>query len=359
MKKIHVKLALFCIKLKIIAAKRLIIDGFPIFSYLNTLKCLRNEKIDLAQVTTFFRKLRDNIAALRLADILPKLKGNAIPHLDKLKVYLFQILWNMSSKKNCVATIKNVEGLEATLQFEKRCPCAVSYSTYVKAYESSKHFGELQRRLLQLLSTIDVLKDKVGSFSQIGKLEELRGIMSNPYAAKDVGARMNYSSSKRMAYWGRGGKVMCDGDSELPLLMGTWSSAVMGKEEVHKFIKEFKKHYGTFIHVKNLVGDGEFDIEGIDAMVKKELGAKARFTTAKLHNGIEEGKKWWNVFRIGVERCISRMTEKFGLEHPRLLGDESVELHTHLVGVCQLLQALAFHQMGFKDRIRSITLIRG
>ena len=359
MKKIHRKLALVCIKLKIIRAKRLIIDGFPIFSYLNTLKCLRNAKLELCQVKAFFTELRDKMASLRLDDILPKLKGNAIPHRDKLKAYLFHILWNMPSKKGNVARIKDVEGLEAAIQFEKRCPGVLTYSRCVKEYESSQHFGELQRRLLQLLSTISLLKDKVGDFSKIGRLEELRGIINNPHVSKDVGAQMNYNSSKRIMYWGRGGYVIICGDSGLPLLMGTWSSAVMSKEEFYKFIKEFKKYYGRFICVKDFVGDGEFDMDGIEELVKEELGANARFTTAKLQNGVKGRKKWWKVFRIGVERSISRMSENFGLEHPHILGDKLVELHTHLIGVCQLLQALALHQMGFKDRIRSITLIRG
>ena len=67
-----------------------------------------------------------------------------------------------------------------------------------------------------------------------------------------------------MTYWGCGGKVICHGDNEFPLLMGTWSSALMSKEEFHKFIKEFKKYYGRFIHMKYFVGDEEFDMEGID-----------------------------------------------------------------------------------------------
>jgi len=359
MKKIHIKLAYFCIKLKIIRAKRLIIDGFPIFSYLNTLKRLRNAKIELDHVKEFFSQVRDKIASLRLDDIPPKLKGNVIPYTDKLKAYLFHILWNMPSKKNNVETVKKVERLEDAIQFETWCPGVFTYSKCVKEYESSKHFGELQRRLLQLLSTISVLKDKVGDFSQVGRLEELRDIINNPHASKDVGARMNYNSSKRMTYWGYGGYVIICGDSGLPLLMCTWSNAVISKEKFQKFIKEFKKYYGRFICVKDFVGDGEFDMEGIEELVKDELGANARFTTAKLQKGIKGGKKWWKVFRIGVERCISRMSENFGLEQPHLLGDKLVELHTHLVGVCQLLQALALHQRGFKDKIHSITLIRG
>lgn len=183
--------------------------------------------------------------------------------------------------------------------------------------------------------------------------------MSNPHVSNDVGARMNYCSSKRMTYWGYGGKVICDGDSELPLLMGTWSSAMMGKEELNKFIREFKKAYGRFVSVKDVVGDGEFAMEGVEEVVKAELGARARFTKAAVQKGVQVRGRWWRIFRIGVERCISRMSENFRVEHPRLLGKELVEMHTHLAGVCHLLQALALHQMGFKERIRSISLIRG
>lgn len=144
---------------------------------MNTPKCLRNATLDLDHVRAFFTEVRDKLASLRLGDILPKLKGNAIPHVDKLKAYLFHILWNMPSKKNNVETIKKVEGLEAAIQFEKRCPGVLTYSNCVKEYESSKHFDELQRRLLQLLNTLGVLKDKVGDFSRVRRLEELRGIM--------------------------------------------------------------------------------------------------------------------------------------------------------------------------------------
>ncbi len=164
MKPIHVQLVKICIRKGIIKAKKLIIDGFLIFSYLNTLKYLRNKKIDLEEEKKFFKELLSKIEDISFVDILLELGRNAIPHIDKIKVYIFQVLWNMPSKKGCVETIKKTEGLEEAFDFKKRCAGVGIYSSYIKDLESMENFNELQRRILWWLSSVSLIRSRFQIF---------------------------------------------------------------------------------------------------------------------------------------------------------------------------------------------------
>ena len=56
---------------------------------------------------------------------------------------------------------------------------------------------------------------------------------------------------------------------------------------------------------------------------------------------------FWKIFQTAVERYIGRMDTDFTLVHPKTQGNESVKTEVHLFGVCQALQVLALHNMGF------------
>ncbi len=131
-------------------------------------------------------------------------------------------------------------------------------------------------------------KEQIPDFSNITRLEELRGLISNPLASNDVGARMNYCSSKRITYWGRGGKLICDGETEIPMLMGVWSSASMSEKAFKEFIEEFVGYYGTLIEVEDFVGDGEFVSDANKKHLEQAMNCTVRFTTANINKDEEK-----------------------------------------------------------------------
>ncbi|MFQ5820311.1 MAG: hypothetical protein ACE5I5_10020 [Candidatus Heimdallarchaeota archaeon] len=234
------------------------------------------------------------------------------------------MLWNLPSRAKAISTIKAKEGLEAALKFTKRCPSVATYRKFVAGLEALSSFGDVQNALIALVCTSPALPVKAGSLQEVKRFDHLRGLMSNPLPAKDAGTKLNYCASKKMAYWGRGGIIVSDADSELLLLIGTQRDAAISEREVTEFLKLIQTSYGEALPVEAMVGDGEFAPSGYKKAVKEVLGVPLHSLEKEEGTGRRRLKPFWFLIRLTGERCISRLKGAFQVGAPRVVGERRV-----------------------------------
>jgi hypothetical protein len=353
--KIHVALVLECLKLGLLKGMRLVIDGFPIPSYLSTQKCLKNPKLVIGECKEFF-------AQLPLLKLVGQLRAAGMTgHLlaDCLRVFIFEVLWNMPSRTKAIKTIKEKEGLEAALEFPKRCPCVATYQKFVTALEALSRFGAIQKALIARVCSSPALAVKAGSLKAVKQFVQLRGLLSNSLPAKDSGTKLNYCASKKMTYWGRGGKILTDAESELPVLLGIQRDAAISEAEFTEFLQLFRASYGEAFPIEELVGDGEFAPEGYKEGTEKVLEVSLHSLEEEAGTKRKRLKPKWFKVRLTVERCISRLKCGFQVQAPRVMGERRVGAWVQLGGITKILCALAAGQWGRRDKIRSLRFIRG
>jgi hypothetical protein len=95
LEQIHVQLIRKCYQLGIVTGDVLLFDGYPLYSDLNTQKCLSQKGLTPKYVTRFFHSFQFP----DLSDLLPPLRPHAIPHADKWRQLLLCILGNYTSMK--------------------------------------------------------------------------------------------------------------------------------------------------------------------------------------------------------------------------------------------------------------------
>ena len=119
------------------------------------------------------------------------------------------------------------------------------------------------------------------------------------------------------------------------------------------------QHYGELLREIEVYADSEFGTERIKDTLKRLFKATpyidvyARSTTRSTLT-LEQKN-----IRKTVERVITRLETNFSLEHPSVLGDDSVALQTQLYFLCDLLLVSYNLLTGNHTHPHSLLYIRG
>ena len=85
------------VKKGVLDLSQILLDSFPIYSFLNTAKCLRMPKFDMKMAQEFYQ----NLSLKHIIKLFPKQHWRAAPLADKIKAWIHHYLWDVpSAEKN-------------------------------------------------------------------------------------------------------------------------------------------------------------------------------------------------------------------------------------------------------------------
>ncbi|MHA2245569.1 MAG: transposase, partial [Candidatus Hodarchaeales archaeon] len=187
----------------------------------------------------------------------------------------------------------------------------------------------------------------------------LRCVFHTPHRLKDPTITSNYCAAKDQHYMGRGGLLAIVPSLGIPLFLQVTAKYKQSEESIREFLKSMFHQYGGLLREIEVYADSEFGTEGIKDALKHFFKATpyidvyARSATRSTLT-IEQKN-----IRKTVERVIARLETNFSLEHPSVLGDDSIAIHTQLCYLCDLL--LVSHNLltGNHSHPHSLSYIRG
>ncbi|MFX0094742.1 MAG: hypothetical protein ACFFBD_23600, partial [Candidatus Hodarchaeota archaeon] len=107
---------------------RLIMDSYPVYSFLNTAKCLRMAKFDEVIAKRVFGLLN----LKNIIELLPKAHGRAAPYEEKLKCWIHECLWDIPSAKKCHRLVFGKENRQEILGIQQGWKTETTYQSFLK-----------------------------------------------------------------------------------------------------------------------------------------------------------------------------------------------------------------------------------
>ena len=316
--------------------KTIIMDSFPIKSYLNTQKCLKAPKID-------FLDLKKFIDSLKLDDII-KLISDSPKMYTKLKTKLIVLIvketWDLNSWNR---TWKELTGKKAN-EVGISLPHSYKSIAAIKAIEEDlKKIIKGKSIELYLLENLTPIIKNLGKKSSNFKLKlltDLNFTWHKPHKARDPGIGMYYCATKDENRFGRGGIILVSKLLEIPLLIINTPKYKQGTESILNSIDKIKNSFGKCLESSKLLADSEFGILDILEALKSKITTHLAIPNYGASEDKNNLSKQDRDDRKGVERVIARLETNWHLEKPRHLGEEYVSFHVNLIRLCDILQLL-------------------
>jgi hypothetical protein len=195
--------------------------------------------------------------------------------------------------------------------------------------------------------------------AQYQRIEDLCCVFHTPHRLKDPTITSNYCAAKDQQFMGRGGLLAIVPSLGIPLFLQVTAKYKQSEDSIRAFLKSMFHQYGGLLQEIEVYADSEFGTEGIKSVLKRFFNATpyidvyARSTTRSTLTNEQRN------IRKTVERVIARLETNFSLEHPSVLGNDSVATHTQLCFLCDLL--LVSHNLltGNHSHPHSLSSIRG
>jgi hypothetical protein len=333
---------------RLVTLKDLLMDGFPIISHLNTQKCLKHFTLDLPAMSQFFERL--DLAPLET--FLKDWAYRKYRPLNQLKIFLFEHLWGYASTQHMFNDFKKKPGLSFLLTGADPMSSYEAYRRFVQKLKRPDHWAQV-KFLLEL-----VLQAHPFWWVPFGGWDEWQGLLDNQLQMRDPGAKLNYCASKKLKYYGRGGRLLTDGASELPLIAWVKSSARISNEEFDGLMEETAELVPRRARILRLTGDGEFDTDAKEAACRRHLGAQLVRPVDQGHNMNRRLPEFFFRLRLGVERGISRLSRLNQMQRPPVLQHARVASYVHAGTMSLQLVAIYAAKMGQKYRCRSLKWIQ-
>ena len=332
-----------------------VIDSFPIDSYLNTSKCLNTPKIDYDEIKSFIDKLD-------LTSILNKLKISIKkrPNIEtKLIALLVKYIWDFSSWDHCWRELYGNKAIKANIKLPRKYSCAASLRNIEKTLKGRTNRLEIEKELLTLVTSI-LQNSKYGKKNFKPKnLKELVLFIHKPHRFKDPGIVLSFCAAKNNHFFGRGGVIAAISDLELPIMAFLSTKYKQSEESIIEFIKKLKKNFGEELKNSTVVADSEFG-------TKKSLHEFKKLTTSqivipKYGNSKKYGNnpRIFKKIRVMIERVIGRQVVQWQLEKPRHLGSGYSNFHIQLCILCDQFQVLFNLKNGSKNHPHALKTIIG
>ena len=140
-------------------------------------------------------------------------------------------------------------------------PSYAAYCRFVQKLKQPEHWAQV-KYLVEL-----ALRAHPFWWIPFGGWDEWQGLLDNQLQMRDPGAKLNYCASKKLKYYGRGGRLLTDGPSELPLLVWVKRSARISNDEFETLMEETAEFLPDRTKTLRLTGDGEFDTDTKEALI--------------------------------------------------------------------------------------------
>ena len=332
-----------------------ILDSFPIESFLNTVKCLRMPKFDRELAQRVF----DAINWDHLVSLLPPAHWKAAPYADKLKCWLHHHLWDIPSVDKCHDLVFGKEDRKAVMGLVQGWKSAQTYRKFTAWTVQLPTFPTIEHAVVAEVGRVLALLDVKPKIKSLQTLADLCPVFQVPHRLKDPGISLAHCSSKDRTFFGRGGLVAVLKKLEVPLLVKLTAKYKQSEDSILSFLKALHQAFGDLLKDAKVLGDGEFGTQAIREAIEQILHAIALVESYGNTQPQFKLSKADKTIRLIVERTIARLNENFQIEHPRTLGPDAVAFHTHLCWLCDLL-LLTFNVLtGNTTRPHSIRAIRG
>ena len=322
--------------------KTIIVDSFPVKSFLNTQKCLRRPKIDILLVKAFVEKVD-------VAKILKRLKTSPkmISKIEtKLKVLLVKEIWDVVSWNKCWKMLFEKKPQKDNFTFLFHYKSSQSLRKFEIDLRKQSHWPSIEKLLVdaaaQTLKELGV-KAKVRRFKF---LTDLNATFYLPHRWKDDGISLHHCSSKNIYQYGRGGLIAIIQSLEIPLCISLTPKYKQSKREILIFFQKLFFKFSCFFGDIKILGDSEFGFLGLKNLITTLFNGTPIFPNYGASNEkIKISTEDKNTRKM-VERVIARLVVNWDLETPQHLGIEYAEFHLQLAVLCDLLQVTFNFKLG-------------
>ncbi|MHA2306547.1 MAG: hypothetical protein ACXACU_14270 [Candidatus Hodarchaeales archaeon] len=348
-------LGLKLFKKGILDTSKVVLDSFPVYSYLNKNKCLKIPKFDKKLAKLFYQELNLN----HIISKFPIPRNNSAPLVDKLKVWIHQYLWDIPSNQRNHYYIFGRTNRREVLGLEKGWKAAKTYQVFLDALKSLPNAFEIEyTTVTEVVRVLRHLGVALKS-TQYQRIKDLRCVFHTPHRLKDPTITPNYCVAKDQHFMGRGGLLAIVPTLGIPLFLQVTAKYKQSEDSIQAFLKSISHQYGGLLQKIEVYADSEFGTEGIKDALKclfkatPYIDVYARSVTRSTLT-VEQKN-----IRKTVERVIARLETNFSLEHPSVLGNDSVAIHTQLCFLCDLLLVSYNLLAGNHSHPHSLSSIRG
>ncbi len=321
------------VKKGVLDLSQILLDSFPIYSFLNTVKCLRMPKFDLEVAQEFYQHL----SLAHIIKLFPKQHWKAAPLTDKIKAWIHHYLWDAPSVEKNHQLIFGQKKRMDFMGLEKGWKTAQTYRLFLEYVKQLKNYSEIEKTLITEVSRVLNLLAILPPKQQISSIDDLCSVFHQPPRLKDMGITLNYCSAKDQTFIGRGGLICGTTSLEIPLFLRVTSRYKLNEKGIITFLKELYSHFGELLKNSEIYGDAEFGTKAIKEVIEVILSAITLFERYGNSSDKSVLTPKQKTTRKTIERIIARLATYFQIEHPRFLGDELVPIHTQLYSLCDLL----------------------
>ena len=333
----------------------LIVDSFPVKSFLNTAKCLKLPPINYEHLAQFLNTVSVQAALTRL-QISPYYRKNV--H-TKLLALLVKAVWDLGTWNRCWKVLYGAKAKAQAIRLPYSYKSAVSLQSIEDLLASRPNRAEIERLLVTAtVKALVQLNFKLVTW--IPKtLVDLNGCWHTPHRWRDPGISLYYIASKHKYEFGRGGLLAILPSLELPILIELTAKYKQSEASILVFFNRLKQRYGEFLQGVKVVGDSEFGLPAIRGAIEKLFQGTAVFPNYGASGELVEISKADRTRRKMVERVIGRLVTTWHLETPRHLGAEYAAFHLQMSVFCDLLQVAFNLQIGNGMHPHALKPIRG
>lgn len=333
----------------------LIVDSFPVKSFLNTVKCLKIPPINYEQLAQFLQTVSVQAALTRL-QIPPHYRKNV--H-TKLLALLVKSIWDLGTWNRCWKALYGGKANAQAIQLPYSYKSAISLQSIEALLASRSDRVEIERLLVTAtVEALVKLNFKPATWTP-KTLADLNGCWHTPHRWRDPGISLYYIASKHKYEFGRGGLLAILPSLELPILVGLTSKYKQSETSILAFFTRLQQRYGEFLRGVRVIGDSEFGLPAIRKTIEKLFQGTAVFPNYGRSGEQEEISKADRTLRKMVERVIGRLATTWHLEAPRHLGAEYAAFHLQVSVFCDLLQVAFNLQIGNGRHPHALKPIRG
>lgn len=352
---IGITLVRYLLKHKYLTITDLVIDSFPVYSYLNPVKCYQSAPFNRKLATQIFAKLELG----KILQLFPKQHGRSAPVADKLKAWIHHYLWDIPSEAMNHRLIFSQAHRKSILRLEKGWTVVNTYRNFLPTISRLPNRIQIQLALVTEIERILKELNIIPSQKRLESLDDLRTVFYKSHRSKDSGISLAHCAAKKHDFFGRGGLITISPFLELPLLIGLTPKYKQSELQIIDFLKTLAKYLKSELQEIKVISDSEFGT----ANIKSEL--KAQFQAKPCIDNYGNSKERYNYTasqRIKlktVERVIGRLTTQFQLERPKVYGNKNVAIHLQLAGLSDLLIVCYNLMNGNKGHPHSHSLLRG
>ena len=333
----------------------LVLDSFPVYSYLNTGKCLRMAKFDSRIATQIYQRLDVS----KIVQLFPTQHKLAVPLSDKLKVWIHHFLWDIPTEAKNQRLIFGSQDRQAVMGLLKGWKSVVTYRNFLAVVKSLSNHAQIESQVV--IEVTRVLRDLglISTTCKFRQIENLRAVFHKPHRFNDPGISMGYCSAKDQHFMGRGGLIAITADLEIPLLVGLTPKYKQSESQILTFLKTLNAVLNTKLKGVKVLADSEFGTQKIQQYLASHLQATNQIEKyGNSSQRIVASPKDVQT-RKAVERVIGRLTTNFQLEHPMVRGPSLVAVHLQLAVLSDLLLVCYNQILGKTKHIHSYSTLGG